>query len=394
MDKEDLIKLILLEDKDKKYKLQDLIYDKKSDLLFILLTLNTKYYKKYYKFSVDNWYELIISNEFYFDKCPENIKLKFSNQYKIIDKYPNTRFFYYNIKENSFYKKRYIEHILSKYPEYIDEVKEKLNIDIFKDFNRDAWINLIDKNPTYYYDKCPQEYSYYITKYLNWKKIIIYDIKFLEIYNNLNIDKKSILGMDEWYWILIKHITNIKKIPKIVLISLLRYQWIDIIKKNPSIIKRKKYSKYFQKYLDSKDFWYELISYDNIFIKYCPKDIFEILLNEPYFVIHKLIIKNIKYLKFTSIEKLLNANLDYIDNFLSLDFKFLYKIPKDYLKKALHYNRYYINKTIILNFMDIDNLGFYIKFKDQDGFIDELKKIDKKFKKNYEKFLKYLEVET
>ena len=44
--------------------------------------------------------------------------------------------------------------------------------------------------------------------------------------------------------------------------------------------------------------------------------------------------------------------------------------------------------------MDIDNLGFYIKFKDQDGFIDELKKIDKKFKKNYEKFLKYLEVET
>ncbi len=46
MDKEDLIKLILLEDKDKKYKLQDLIYDKKSDLLFILLTLNTKYYKK------------------------------------------------------------------------------------------------------------------------------------------------------------------------------------------------------------------------------------------------------------------------------------------------------------------------------------------------------------
>ena len=392
MDKEDIIKLILLEDKNKRYKLQKLIHMKKSELIFILLSLNIDYYRKSYKFSIDKWYELIMNNEFYFDKCPREIKDKFiqSYHYRIIDKYPNTRFFYYESIGYRYYDNRYLEHILSKYPEYKSEIEEKFNIDIFKNFKRDSWIHLIDKNPTYYYDKCPQEYSY-INKYINWKKIIIYDIKFLEIYNNLNTDNKTTLSIDDWYWILVKHITKIKKIPKIVLSSLFKHQWSHIIKNNPSIIKTKKYNKYFKKYLDSEDFWYELISCKDLFIKYCPKNIFETLLNDSHFIMYNLINKNIKYLKFTSIEKLLDRNLVYINNFLSLDFKFLYKIPKDYVKKALHYNQYYFKEIIILNFMDIENLGFYMRFKDQNEFVDELKQIDKKFKRNYEKLLKYLE---
>ncbi len=386
MDKENIIQLILLEDKDKKYKLQNLLYKIKTDLLVILFSLNTKYYRKSYKFSIDNWYKLIISNEFYFDKCPNEIKNKFTHfsHYKIIEKYPNTRFFYYDSIENIYFKNKYLSYILSKYPEYKNEIEEKFKIDIFKSFKREAWIILINNNPTYYYDKCPEEYL--SNRHFDWKKIIIYDIKFLEIFKN----NKYILSIDDWYWILTKHITNIKEIPKIVLSSLVKYQWSDIIKQNPSIIKMKKYNRYFKKYFDSEDFWYELISYNDKFIKYCPKNIFETLLNDSYFVVNKLINRNIKYLKLTSIEKLLDKSLDYVNNFLSLDFKYLYIIPKYYIKKALNYNEYFREK-IILTFMDIKNLEFYMKFKNQDEFLDELKKIDKKFKRNYEKLLKYLE---
>ena len=396
MDKEDIIKLILLEDKNKRYKLQKLIHMKKSELIFILLSLNIDYYRKSYKFSIDKWYELIMNNEFYFDKCPREIKDKFiqSYHYRIIDKYPNTRFFYYDSIGYRYYDNRYLEHILSKYPEYKNEIEEKLNIDadILKDFKLDLWVNLIDNNPTYYYHICPKIYLDLINKNINWKKIIIYDIKFLEIYNSIDVNDKVniILDIDDWYYILIKHMTKIKKIPKTVLSKLEKYHWLDIIKNNPNIIKTKKYKKYFKEYLDSRDFWYELITYSDIFIKYCPKNIFESLLNNYHFC-YKLIQIDQKYLKLISIEKIFDEKPYRVNEFLIINFKFLYKLPKTYLKKNLESNNVEFKEIIILNFMDIENLGFYIKFKYENEFIDELKQIDKKFRRSYEKFLKYLE---
>ncbi len=417
LDKEDVIEYILLEDKNKKYKIDNLIYLKKSDLLVILFSLNTKYYRKSYKFSVDQWYELIMSNEFYFDKCPEDRKqilfdICYDYNIKIINKYPDLRFYYYDYyfaeydyiisKSPIDYLTNHIQsillYIMSLSPKYINEIEEHLyveNILIYLD--KDSWVKLINYNPNYYYNLCIElkginYYNNYIAIELDWKSIIIKNIDFFDEL----LKYKDNLDEYDWLKILSQCILklDINKIPEDILKSIESYQWVIIIAKNPKLLTNKKYNyyqKYIEKYSKYISFWDDLISYNDIFIKYLRKEDFSNLINNYKDFSKNLINKNLKYLKLIGLEKFLNTS-EVIKNIyflLEKNFKLLYKIPAKYIRK-IYKDEKFINMFILHN-IDIKNLGFYMKFKDQDEFIDELKKIDKKFKRNYEKLLKYLE---
>ena len=413
MDKEDIIQLILLEDKNKEYKIDNLINLKKSDLMTILLSLNISYYRKSYKLSKDNWFKLIMENYSYFDLCPKKIKNYFyeHEHISIVNKYPNLRFYFYDLYLNQdnhlslsmpiYYLENYFNYILiniiSLNPEYIHEIenilKEK-NILIY--LNKKSWIKLIELNPDYYYKKCihlkGMVYYRSIASRINWKNVVMKNLNF---FNEL-LKYKYTLDEYDWLSILSKYILelNMSKILENILESLESYQWAIIISRNTKLLTNKKYnyySKYHKNYSKQYNFWNDLLNYNPKLINYITKDDFNILVNTYKDFSKNLIDKNLKYLKLIGLEKFLklDTTTNSIYFLLEKNFKLLYKIPKKYIRFVYRNNKF--KDIFILHNIDIKNLGFYIRFKCESEFINELKKIDKKFKKNYEKFLKYIE---
>ena len=413
MDKEDIIQYILLEDKNKEYKLYDLINLKKSDLITILLSLDISYYRKSYKLSKDNWFKLIMNNYSYFDICPKKIKNYFYEfqHTKIVNKYPHLRFYFYDLYLNNnnysaltspvYYLENYFNNILVNIigfnPEYIYEIERILNQkNILIYLDKKSWIRLIEYNPNYYYKKCINlkglDYYKYFAPKINWKNVVM---KNFNLFGEL-LKYKYTLDEYDWLSILSKYILelNMSKILEDILESLESYKWAIIISENPKLLTDKKYNyyqKYIKKYLTHNSFWNDLIRYNDSFIKYLKKEDFSDLINNYKNFSKNLINKDLKYLKLIGLERFLNLDIttNNIYFLLKKDFKFLYKIPKKYIK-YVYKNNEFIDMFIIHN-ISIENLGFYIRFKHESEFINELKKIDKKFKRNYEKFLKYVE---